>query len=522
MTHGIAITGIALATGFGLSAEDTWHRVALGETAVHAAGRFGGAYVAELTEQDTLWALAQRLPVDDLPPGTGITLGTNGAPETAWRTGFPYAALDPIVAKLGLDGPRAIFGTGCVASANALCHAVDLLRAGRVPAMLVGGIDLLNVTTMATFSSWKALDTEPSGPYSRSGGVNLGEGAAFLLLEADPGDKEVIAYVNGYGMTADAFHITAPPPSGEGLFRAMRLALRDAGVTPAEVDYVNGHGTGTPANDRAELTALRSLFGSGGPPLSSSKPQLGHTLGAAGVVEAAITAFAIRDSKLPPTINLDPERMPGWDVVPGTARPAKVDVAVTNSIAFGGANCVLVLGREPAADPGLGIREVSTVGSATVPDAEAAQGNFPRAYASRVDELGALSLAAAHLAWADAGFTAENRPDPDRSGLVLATADGPLSTIEELHAARERDELHLISPVTAPNIVASVTAGYVSLTLGLKGPLSAVTSGQASEEVALDHATNLLTTGRADVMLVVTADERGPGARARVLKGEPL
>ncbi|MFD9736506.1 beta-ketoacyl synthase N-terminal-like domain-containing protein [Umezawaea sp. NPDC059074] len=518
MTPAIAITGIALATGFGSDVEETWSQVRRGATAVHAAERFDGAYVSEIDGPDVLAPLVASLAGRDLPPGTGVVIGTNGAPEAAWLTGKPYAVLDEVAHALGATGPKVVFGTGCVAGTNALCYAVDVLRSGRARAMVVIGVETLTVTTMATFHSWKALDPAPSRPYGGSAGVNLGEGAAVLLLEVDPAAEDVVAYVNGYGLTSDAFHVTSPPPSGEGLHRAMRLALLDAGVAPADVDYVNGHGTGTPANDTAELAALRALFGADAPPVSSSKPQFGHTLGAAGVVEAAITALAIRDRTLPPTANADASSE--WDIVPDHAREAVVDVAVSNSLAFGGANAVVVLGRRPrdVVDPPP--RPVQVVGEAAVADIATATGMIPRAYAGRMDDLGALALAAGTAAWRNAGYDAENHPDPERVGLVFATATGPLGTIEELFALRERDELRQLSPVTAPNIVASVTAGYVGQALGVKGPLSAVTTGEDSAAIADAYARDLVGQGRADVVLVVSADERAAGSRAHVVRAE--
>ncbi|MCE7002243.1 hypothetical protein LWC34_05285 [Kibdelosporangium philippinense] len=510
MTPDVAITRLALATGFGTDAEETWRQVMAGASAVRSTD---GTYVSKIDGPDVLASLVSSIAPDGLPPDTGVAIGTNGAPEAAWLSGKPYAVLDDVADSLGAHGPRVVFGTGCVAGTNALCYAVDVLRARLARTMVVIGVETLTVTTMATFRSWKALDPAPSRPYGGSGGVNLGEGAAVLVLEADPKAEDVVAYVNGYGLTSDAFHVTAPPRDGEGLLRALRIALRDAGIAPSEVDYVNGHGTGTPANDTAELAAMRAAFGPHAPPISSSKPQVGHTLGAAGVVEAALTALAIRDQLLPPTANVAP--VSDWDVVPNHSRPARIDVAVTNSLAFGGANGVVVLGRRPrrVADTHPA-RAVEVCGSARVADLDAALALIPRAYAGRVGELGALAMAAGSAAWTDAGCTT----DAERVGLVFATAAGPIGTIEELFALRDRDELRLVSPVTAPNIVASVTAGYVCQMLDIKGPLSAITSGADSASIADDYAHRLIARGRADVVLVVCADERADGARAHVLR----
>jgi 3-oxoacyl-[acyl-carrier-protein] synthase II len=525
VTPTVAITGVSLSTGFAGGTEETWQRILAGEIAVRAAPRFDGAYVSEAADADQLLtALAEDAEATGLPPDTGVVFGTNGAPESAWQQSKPYGELDVMADALGAQGPRVVFGTGCIAGTNALCYAVDVLRAGRARAMVVVGVERLSVTTIATFSSWRALDSAPSRPYERSAGVNLGEGAAMLVLEADPpADKPVIAYVNGYGLSSDAFHATSPPPDGDGLARALRLALDDANVRPEDVHYINGHGTGTRANDTAELAAMQTVFGTNAPPISSTKPQLGHTLGASGVAETVIIALALRDQRMPPTANVDPAIAAAmdWDIVP-EARSATIDVAVNNSLAFGGANAVVVLGRRPRAARDVPTRRlVEQTAEAFVTGVDAARELVPRVYLARLDELGLLTMAAGHAVWAKAGYGNGSCPEPERIGLIFATATGPVRTIEELHHASRRGELGLISPVTAPNIVASVTAGYLCQSLSIKGPLSAVTSGVESASIALSYATELLEQGRADVMLVVSANENGEGSHARILVARP-
>ncbi|WP_164543492.1 beta-ketoacyl-[acyl-carrier-protein] synthase family protein [Streptomyces mobaraensis] len=571
---GVAVTGVYLATGLGVGTEEVWRAVCAGDSALgrcpdladvvaarlpdpsrpgaRAAPGTGGTGrpdghtapaeppdAALLIRQAGLGALRHAaLDPDTLDPyETGLALGTNAGSEELWKryaaaTGpAPHPAhtcADALGAAVGARGPKAVFATGCVAGANAVGYAYDAVATGRATVMLAGGYEALNITTVATFASWKSIDSAPCAPYARSGGLSLGEAVAFLVLEsagsAQARGAAVLAWLRGYGLTSDAHHITAPPPDGAGLRNAMLGALGRAGLGPDAVGYVNGHGTGTPANDRAELSAMRAVFtGPHPPPMSSSKPQVGHTLGACGAVEAVLTTLALRDGVLPPTANADPT--PAWDVVPRTARRAGVRVALSNSIAFGGACCSLVLAREdgggapqpPGGEPvftgtgvvsplGLGRRAFRTAlrgpapdGTAPVPDVT---GFLAPGHRSRVDALGALTVAAARMAWDEAGLR-----DGARVGVVLATAAGPIGTVERLNETVRREGPEYVSAVRAPNIVTSVTAGYATLELGLGGPLAAVSTGDASGLVALGHAADLIRAGQADAVVVVAADE---------------
>jgi 3-oxoacyl-(acyl-carrier-protein) synthase len=201
------------------------------------------------------------------------------------------------------------------------------------------------------FNALKLLDPEPCRPFDRERrGMSIGEAAAFLVLE----DAErcrarggrAHAWLSGAAMTTDAYHVTAPHPEGEGMSRAMSLALDAAGMSPGEIGYVNAHGTGTPQNDRIEALALARVFGEGGVLVSSSKSLVGHTMAAAGSLEAIVTILALEHGLIPPTANLseiDPA-VP-FDCVPGTARPADIEAALSNSFGFGGQNVSLIFRR---------------------------------------------------------------------------------------------------------------------------------------------------------------------------------
>lgn len=252
---------------------------------------------------------------------------------------------------VGARGPTMTLSTACSSGANALTVGADLLRQGSVDVVVAGGADALCLTTYAGFSSLRLMSDAPCRPFDRGrDGLNLGEGAGCLVLEreadAQARGATIHALLLGSAISCDAHHMTAPAPDGEAVFNALTEALAQAGVSPAEVDYINAHGTATPANDEAEARALRRVFGAAGPPVSASKSFLGHTLGAAGALEAVVTVLALREGLLPATLNTDsPEDEAPADLVLGGPRSSSIRVAVSTSFAFGGNNAVLVFGR---------------------------------------------------------------------------------------------------------------------------------------------------------------------------------
>ena len=259
--------------------------------------------------------------------------------------------------RFGAKGPNSATCTACSASAHAIGDAFEIIRRGDADAMIAGGSEAA-ITPMGVggFAALRALSTrnaEPeraSRPFDRDrDGFIIGEGAGIIVLEeleqARGRNAPVYAELVGYGMSADAYHITAPSEDGDGAVRVMTLALEKAGVRPDEVDYINAHGTSTPHNDRLETLAIKRLFGDHARALaiSSTKSMTGHLLGAAGGLEAGITALAVHHQKLPPTINLDhPDPECDLDYVPHTGRQARVRYALSNSFGFGGTNAALL------------------------------------------------------------------------------------------------------------------------------------------------------------------------------------
>jgi len=265
--------------------------------------------------------------------------------------------------EYGAKGPTSSAITACATGTNAIGDAFRLIQNGYADVMITGGAEAtIRPMAFAGFCSMKAMSTrneEPakaSRPFDKDrDGFVMGEGAGVVILEelehAKKRGANILAEVIGYGMSADAHHITAPSPGGEGAARCMKAALADAGVEPTQVGYINAHGTSTDQGDVAETQAIKSVFGEHAYKLavSSTKSMTGHLLGATGGIETIATAFALRDQILPPTINLenqDPEC--DLDYVPNAARPATVNVAISNTFGFGGHNATIVLKRYEA------------------------------------------------------------------------------------------------------------------------------------------------------------------------------
>jgi 3-oxoacyl-[acyl-carrier-protein] synthase I len=254
-----------------------------------------------------------------------------------------FSVADFVRRYLDLQGPAAAISTACSSSAKVFTSAHRLIEAGFADAAVVGGVDSLCLTTLYGFGSLELLSREPCRPCDEArDGISIGEAAGFALLERASADRGKVALL-GYGESSDGYHMSAPHPDGAGVELAMKDALVRAGVDADEIDYVNLHGTGTPANDRAEDTALYRIFGDA-VRCSSTKGYTGHTLGAAGITEAIISALCVEHSWMPASINtrvLDPS-LKCHILLRGEQRPLRR--VLSNSFGFGGNNCSLVLG----------------------------------------------------------------------------------------------------------------------------------------------------------------------------------
>jgi len=273
---------------------------------------------------------------------------------------IPNMATGLAAIAVGAKGPSTAVATACAAGSNAIGDAFRLIQLGLADAMVCGGAEsAITPLGVAGFASAKALSFRNDDPATASrpfdaerNGFVIGEGAGVLVLEslehAQARGATVLAEIIGYGMTCDAHHITAPSPGGVGGAEAIRLALADGRLTPEDVDYINAHGTSTPANDSNETSAIKSALGERAHqiPVSSTKSMTGHLLGGSGGIEAVAAVLAIQHQLVPPTINYqNPDPACDLDVVPNQAREAKVDVVLSNSFGFGGHNVCLAFRR---------------------------------------------------------------------------------------------------------------------------------------------------------------------------------
>ena len=407
MNRRVVVTGIGLVSSLGIGTSANWSALLAGTSGVRRitkfdASGFAAQIAAEITGFDPLQFIekkdvkkmdvfiqyaiaASQFAMDDskLPvtrenaPRTGVFIASGiggfttierehralleGGPRKISPFFIPSAIINlaagQVSIRFGVKGPNSATCTACSASAHAIGDAFEIIRRGDADAMIAGGSEAA-ITPMGVggFAALRALSTrndEPqraSRPFDRDrDGFIIGEGAGILVLEeleqARRRGASIYAELVGYGMSADAFHITAPSEDGEGAVRVMGLALKDAGVAPEEVDYINAHGTSTPHNDRLETLAIKRCFGAHARTLavSSTKSMTGHLLGAAGGLEAGISVLSLHHQAVPPTINLDcPDEGCDLDYVPHTSRQMPIRHVLSNSFGFGGTNAALL------------------------------------------------------------------------------------------------------------------------------------------------------------------------------------
>jgi len=406
----VVVTGIGLITPLGIGVQETWDGLCAGKSGISELTRFDtSAYETKIAgevkgfnpedfmsrkearrnETFIAYAIAaSRMALEDskyiidetnedrIGVLTGCGLGGLGMLERTHQTlvekgpkrvGPFYIPMlignmapGLISIHFGAKGPNSSIATACAAGSHAVGDAYQIIKRGNADAMITGGVEsVITPTCIAGFNAMKALSTrndEPtkaSRPFDRDrDGFVVGEGSGILIIEAlehalERGAK-IYAEIIGYGMSGDGYHITSPPPGGEGALRCMNAAIEDAGISAKDIDYINAHGTSTPLNDLYETRAVKSVFGKHAysVAISSTKSMTGHLLGGTGGVETVFTALTLSQGIIPPTINLDnPGEECDLDYVPNKARKQDVKIAMTNSFGFGGTNASLILGK---------------------------------------------------------------------------------------------------------------------------------------------------------------------------------
>jgi 3-oxoacyl-[acyl-carrier-protein] synthase II len=464
-----------------------------------------------------------------------------------------YTAAEVLAWSARARGPVITVVTACAAGTGAIAQAADLIRAGLADVVAAGGADAFAPSTLAGFDALKATAEGTCAPFSHPVGLNLGEGGAFVVLErydrAAARGAEILAELLGTGLSNDAYHPTAPDPTARGQLAAMQAALEDAGISSAEIDYINAHGTGTRANDPAETRAISRLLGerAAAIPVSSTKSMIGHCLGGAGALEAAATLLAARAGFLPPTAGFAGKREGcDLDCVPDAGRPFAGRVALSNSFGFAGNNACAVFDTDPrAAGAGgeRGSREesevvltgaglVTALGVGVEPLLGAASGvapierfavpvrPFPAGLVPHIDarevdrrlELKGMDLCSRYAALAtraalDAAGLKPRMKAASEIGLVLGLATGPgQGEAEHLRAVFE-GAFALSSLGAFPYVVPNEVAGNVARALLLRGHSTALAAGHGAGLVAAASAALAIRLGHAEAIAALAADE---------------
>jgi 3-oxoacyl-[acyl-carrier-protein] synthase II len=566
----IAVTGVGVVSALGIGADATFRRLMAGERSFSPIRRFdtkdarcrSAASAPELDAsgiapraEKNAWSRTDALAFVSAREALssarfrggrlGIAhAGTTGAMFETERDLFPPSGepfepgramrflTEPLCATTErlarAFGASALTSTACAAcasSALAIVQAVDWVRRGVVDVALAGGADALCALTFLGFEALGALDPEPCRPFDeRRRGLSLGEAGAFLVLEREVGararEAPILAFLSGAATGAEAHHVTHPEPSGERAAELIRGALGDAGLEPRAIDYVNAHGTGTVPNDRMEAKALRLALGdaTSGVYVSSSKAQLGHTLGAAGALEAAVTVLALGRGEVPPTAGLEaPEDATLRHVMERGVR-APLRAALSCSFGFGGTGAVLLFENAEAekrdgasSTTRFVVTGASAFGARGIQSSAALLGYIesePPARSGpyeldplalldplrsrRFDRTAALATAVVERALGDAGLATSG------TGLVMGTAFGSVERSVRFVQKAVLGGPRVASPAEFPHLVVSAASGNASIYLGLRGPVFAVSDRETSAESALGAAVALLSLGQAE------------------------
>ncbi|MCR8657737.1 beta-ketoacyl-[acyl-carrier-protein] synthase family protein [Paenibacillus endoradicis] len=604
----VVVTGLGAITAIGENTNELWDSVVSGIHGIHRVDSLNmDGYMTNIAGEvkfrlEDLDFLKERKTVDraiefalraglealqsanllgQLPKDTGCVMGTCLGGANSWekwlnlRTKGDHAEpalwkqlrfngiAETVSSEFGIFGPVVTISTACAAGGNAIGHAADLIRSGKASVVLAGGADALSILAVAGFHSLQSLSSEACKPYSGDrDGLSLGEGAGILVLEneehARARQANIFAEVLEFGLSADGYHPTAPHPEGEGASRAIRKAIEKSGIQPEDIDYINGHGTGTPKNDSAETMAIKRALGENAAQqvkVSSTKSMIGHLLGAAGAVEGIVTVLSLFHNIIPPTANFttpDPEC--DLDYTPNMAlHQQQLDYAISNNFAFGGNNCSVVFRKYDPYSVALstnlekqseerivitGMAQIGAVGTdidafwnavsasedspfSMFRDAEGmntevsaiqhydSTSYIARKEARRMDKLSKLAVSVAMEALKNGQLEITSK-NASHVGVILGTANGTMESLENFYIPVMNEGAVAANPAYFPNTVFNQAAGQVAMHTQALGVSSTVVDGHASFSSSVCMAYEHLRNGDADAILSIAADVLTP------------
>ena len=531
----IVVTGLGAHCALGENIETLWHAIEQGNSGIAPINRFNvdsfDTQLGAMVSSDACYATeAQRLLTYGCAAATealqhakigntdqvALVLGTcNGLLGRDL-----HSVTTDLANTLKLEGPVITVSTACASSAHAVGFAADMVRRGEVAFVLAGGVDILSAEIFAGFHSLGLLSKIPCAPFSTNMGTTLGEGAAFMLLESDCSakgrDVTPLAEFMGYGFSADAYHDTTPIPSGLGMAKALAVAVKDAGLEPEAIDYLNAHGTGTAANDASEWRAIQRVFGDAANllPVSSSKSFLGHAQGAAGALETVVTLMAMKHKVAPPTINCTQPRRnaPTDPVAEPKPRPYMVRHALCTNAAFGGVNTALVFGQAVGAprDERKVPCPISLVGAGVTQDGHQVNQFAPRPELRGIDMSARFLAGATGAALADAGVRTRT-PDCEGIGLFVGQPRVSPESVKAFDKSVQRRGLAHLSASAFTRMVCNYATGVCCRLFGLKGPTATLSTGVDSGLTVLILAADHLAW-RDDVNHLLAAGVDEPDA----------
>lgn len=436
-------------------------------------------------------------------------------------------------AYLGLNGVTANIVNACAAGTMSIAYACDLIRSGSGDIFLAGGTDPFSSLAFAGFHALHALSEEPCSPLNHSHGITLGEGSGILVVEeyehAVARGAKIYCEVAGYGVNCDAYHITAPDPSGEGQMDVIRRALSSAEVTPSEIAYVNAHGTGTAKNDEAEFLSLHTIFDGTDVSVSSTKSMTGHCLGAAGAVEAVFTVKAVSEDILPPTIGYSEEdkvalkeKAGDLDFVANDSRKKEIPMAMSNSFAFGGTNASIIFAKEAKQHEEAPKEKLYITGFGQVlsakedPSAKVAtvaldmkdftDRGVKLGVFRKLDKFSQLQLVSGIDALKSADVTVSEENER-RIGTIIGTSAGPVTEVSNFQKNICEKGATAGSAFTFPNTVYNAAGGHFSIFTKTKGYCATVANGTQAGLQSVAYACDVLEKGNEDIMLAAGTDE---------------